>query len=212
MDYFDKMIIWFLLILIWTNAIEGAHFNGGTITWTPVDPTNISSSVPIIVTQSYSWVYPTVNCLTNVPISTAAYATTNVNLTCVANCTTQNDYPSKIINILTDCTSFSASLGVLTSQRSVNISLNVSTYFWIAFRGSFWRVLQNAVPAGTGLWSIVSLIDLRIRSDGIINTPPTAHVASPQYVIVNTSTAIQIPVSDVNTGDNIRCRWSSKNR
>jgi hypothetical protein len=206
------MIIGFLLILIWTNAIEGSHFNGGTITWTPVDPSSMSSSVLITVTQSYSWSYPAVNCLTNVPISTVGYSTGNVNLTCVANCTTQNNYPSEIINILTDCTSSSSSLGMLTSQRSVNISLNVSTYFWIAYRGMSWRPLQNAAINGTATWSIVSLIDLIRRSDGLINTPPVAHVTSPQYVIVNMSTTIPIPVSDVNTGDDIRCRWSSKNK
>ncbi len=207
MDYFEKMIIWFLLILIWTNAIEGAHFNGGTITWTPVYPNSTSSSVLITITQSYSWVYPTVNCAPNIPTTGA-----NTNLTCVGNCSTQGGYSTSPINILTDCTSLSTSLGLVSSQRSVNISFNVSTYFWIAYRGSAWRTLQNAVPAGSGLWSIVSLIDLIRRPDGLINTPPTAHVTSPQYVIVNMSTTIPIPVSDVNTGDDIRCRWSSKNK
>ncbi|CAF5141269.1 unnamed protein product, partial [Rotaria sp. Silwood1] len=57
-------------------------------------------------------------------------------------------------------------------------------------------------------WSIVSLIDLRLRSDGIINTPPVADVLSPQYVIVNTTTLIDIPTSDINTGDDVRCRWA----
>ncbi len=201
------MIIWSLLILIWTNAIEGTHFNGGTITWTPVYPNSTSSSVLITITQSYSWVYPTVSCAPNIPTTGAG-----TYLTCVGNCSTQGGYSTNPISILTDCTSLSTSLNMVSSQRSVNISFNVSTYFWIGYRGSAWRTLQNAVPTGTGLWSIVSLIDLIRRSDGLINTPPTAHVASPQYVIVNTSTAIQIPVSDVNTGDDIRCRWSSKNR
>ncbi len=59
--------------------------------------------------------------------------------------------------------------------------------------------------------AIVSLIDLRRRPDGLINTPPVAQIASPQYVIVNTTTVIKIPVSDVNTGDDLRCRWAQKN-
>ncbi|CAF3944198.1 unnamed protein product, partial [Rotaria sp. Silwood1] len=45
-----------------------------------------------------------------------------------------------------------------------------------------------------------------MRSDGFINTPPEATVVSPQYVIVNQTTKIQIPVSDANAGDDIRCR------
>ena len=61
----------------------------------------------------------------------------------------------------------------------------------------------------TGLqWSIVTYIDLRFRPDGIINTPPIAAVLSPQYAIVNRTTQITIPVSDVNAADDVRCRWS----
>ena len=64
-------------------------------------------------------------------------------------------------------------------------------------------------PAKSGLqWSIVTFIDLRMRTDGFINTPPVASVASPQYAIVNKTIQINIPVSDVNAGDDVRCRWS----
>jgi hypothetical protein len=203
------MIICFLLILISTSVIKASHFNGGTINWVPLFPSSNSSLVPITITQTYSWNYPLVNCTTNVPISTSAYSTGDVNLTCVGNCSTQNNYPSTVIDIVTDCVSYSASLGMLTSQRSHNITLNENTYFWIAYRGSSWRTLQNSVGSS---WSIVSLIDLIRRPDGLINTPPVPQITSPQYVIVNTTTAINIPVTDVNTGDNIRCRWSSANR
>jgi hypothetical protein len=200
------MIIWFLLISICANTIRASHFNGGTITWTPVYPNDNSSSVLITITQSYSWVYPTVPCTTNLPT-----IGTITNLTCVANCTTQGGYPNNPISILTDCTSYSASLGIVQSQRSVNISLNISTYFWIAYTGSAWRPLQN-VATGSNGWSIVSLIDLIRRPDGLINSPPVPHVISPQYVLVNTTTIINIPVTDANVGDDIRCRWSSQNR
>jgi hypothetical protein len=199
------MFVWFLLILIWINAIEAAHFNGGTITWAPVYPSTNSSPILITVTQSYSYVYPTVLCTTNIPTSGA-----NVNLTCVGNCTTQGGYSNNPISILTDCTSFSSSLSLVFSQRSVNISLNESTYFWIGYRGTAWRTLQNG--GGTNGWSIVSLIDLIRRPDGIINTPPVSQITSPQYVIVNRTTIINIPVSDVNAGDDLRCRWSQQNR
>ncbi len=115
-----------------------------------------------------------------------------------------------VINILTDCTSYSASLGLVTSARSVNITLNESAYFWLANRGSQWRSLEIA-GSGAG-WSIVTLVDLRRRLDGSINTPPVASIASPQYVLFNRTTAIKIPVGDINTGDNLRCRWSAKPR
>jgi len=199
------MIVWLLFILIWTNAIEASHFNGGTITWAPVYPNTNSSSILISITQSYSYVYPRVNCTPNIPTTGG-----NSTLICAGNCTTQNGYSNSPISILTDCTSYSPSLGLVFSQRSVNISLNVSTYFWIGYNGSAWRNLSNA--GSSAGWSIVSLIDLIRRPDGIINTPPVAQITSPQYVIVNRTTIITISVSDVNAGDDLRCRWSQANR
>ncbi len=186
------------------TANDGSHFIGGTITWVPLYPSSNSSTVIITLTQSYSWVYPTVSCTTSIPTTGAT-----TYLTCVGNCSTAYGFSNTSINILTDCYSWSPTLNLVFGARSVNMTLNESTYFWIGNRGSAWRTLNNV--NGTGSWSIVSLIDLVRRPDGLINTPPTAPITSPQYVIVNTTTAIKIPVSDVNTGDDIRCRWSQKN-
>ncbi|CAF3846456.1 unnamed protein product [Rotaria sordida] len=185
------MIILFLLILIGTNPIDSDHFNGGTIRWTPENRNSTSSSIRITITQSYSWTYPTISCLTDVPTSTNWFLYPSVSLTCIANCSTQGGYSSNPINILTDCTSYSTSLGVLTSAS--------------------WRALANAATSFLPGWSIVSLINLQRRPDGLINTPPVSQVASPQYVIFNRTATIKIPVTDVDVGDDIRCRWSSKN-
>ncbi|CAF3555262.1 unnamed protein product [Rotaria sp. Silwood1] len=204
------MIILFLLILIRTNLIDSDHFNGGTINWAPTYRNSTSSSILITITQSYSWTYPTISCLTNVPTSTNWILYPSVSLTCIANCSTQGGYSSNPINILTDCTSYSTSLGVLASQRSVNITLNEGTYFWIAYQGTSWRTLANAATSFFPGWSIVSLINLQRRPDGLINTPLVSQVASPQYVIVNRTATIKIPVTNVDIGDDIRCRWSSK--
>ena len=206
------MISFVLLILVSSRAIEANHFNGGTITWTPVYPNDNSSSVLFTITQSYLWTASLIMCMTNVPVSTGGiYVSLNTNLTCVANCSTQGGYPNYIINSLTDCNFNSSLLDMLASQRSVNITLNESTYFWIANRGRAWRALENAaIPSPRR--SFVSLIDLRRRSDGFINSAPVAQITSPQYVFVNKTAAIKIFVSDVNTDDDLRCRWSLKNR
>ena len=201
------MILVLLFLLLLTVPDEGSHFNGGAITWTPVYPTSNASTVLITVTQSYSWVSPIVVCDINVPESSNVSTYSFVNLTCVANCSTDGGYSTKPINTLTDCTSVSPSVGVMTSQRSVNISLNVGAYFSIAYRSLAWRKVGNS-PSNFPSWSIACLIDLRRRPDGLINTPPTSSVASPQYVIVNITTSIKIPVSDVNLGDDLRCRWA----
>ena len=134
------MFILFLLVLIDTVIVRATHFNGGSITWSSINPSDNSSSIGISITQSYSWSYPTISCLNDIPISSGGYYIyLNTNLTCVANCSTDGGYSNNPVNILTDCTSISSSLGLLSSERSVNITLNGSVYFWLAYRSLAWR-------------------------------------------------------------------------
>jgi hypothetical protein len=202
-----KIIHFLLFFFLYSIVTDGLHFNGGTITWQPINPSVNSSIVPITITQSYSWTASAITCATNVPISTSGRSSQNANLTCVIDCSTDGGYSTKPVNILTDCQTVSSSLNLMTSQRSVNINLTAGAHFYLAYVGSAWAPLND--PPQTGLqWSIVCSIDLRIRPDGFINTPPVASVVSPQYAIVNRTTQITIPVSDANAGDDVRCRWS----
>ncbi|CAF4684018.1 unnamed protein product, partial [Rotaria sp. Silwood1] len=126
----------------------------------------------------------------------------------MADCSTDGGYSTKPIDILTDCTSTSSSLKMMTTERSKNITLSADAHFYLAYRGNAWVPLND--PAQPGLdWSIVTYIDLRKRPDGFINTPPVAKIVSPQYAIVNKTIQIKIPVSDANAGDDVRCRWST---
>ena len=198
------LLIYFLFCL---TAIESMHFNGGTIRWEPV-ATYSNNVTSINIIQTYSWTYPAIKCSTDVPITTSGRSKQNVNLTCIADCSTDGGYASKQITILTDCQSSSSSLGLMTSQRSVNINLTTGAHFYLSFIGAAWAPISN--PAQNGLqWTITTFIDLRIRPDGFINTPPTASVVSPQYAIVNRTINITIPVADVNSDDTVRCRWST---
>lgn len=201
------MILHYYILLTLVIHVNCLHFNGGTITWAPVDPYTNSSPVIVTVTQSYSWSFPTISCANNVPISTPGRSTQNSNLMCVVDCSTDGGYSGSPIDILTDCKSSSTTLGMMSSSRSKNISLTAGAYFSLAYQGSAWRSLGS--PALGGLdWSILTSIDLRPRTDGFINTPPVATVVSPQYVVFNESAQIKIPVSDAN-GDDVRCRWSA---
>lgn len=200
---FRLSTIWFSLIIV---SIEALHFNGGSITWEAVDPYSNASSVVVTITQTYSWTFPNIKCDIDVPITSPGRSGENDNLTCVVDCSTDGGYSTKPINILTDCTSSSSSLGMLSSEKSKNVTLAANAHFSLAYQGAAWRSLGH--PSKSGLdWSILSSIDLRKRPDGFINTPPVAKVASPQYVIVNQTTQIKIPVSDKNSGDDLRCRW-----
>jgi hypothetical protein len=201
------MIRLFILLLTYAIITNGKHFDGGTITWRPINPNINSSIVTITISQSYSWTASAVTCTTNVPITTSTYSSQNSNLTCVANCTTDGGYSANPINILTDCQTVSSSLNVMTSQRSVNTNLTAGAYFSISYTGSAWVAL-NYPPQSSLTWSIVCSINLRLRPDGLINTAPVASVISPEYAVVNRTTQITIPVSDANAGDDVRCRWA----
>ncbi|CAF4391641.1 unnamed protein product [Rotaria sp. Silwood2] len=197
-----------LFIFFCSLVLTGAkHFNGGTIRWAPIDPYDNSTSINITITQSYSWTFPYIKCLTNVPASTSGWSTANTNLSCIVDCTTDGGYSSAPIDILTDCTSSSASLKMMTSERSKDVTLSADAHFYIAYRGNAWRALNSPVQSNLD-WSIVTFIDLRKRPDGFINTPPVATIISPQYANVNQTIQINIPVSDANVGDDVRCRWS----
>ena len=198
-----------LFVLLCSFVItDHKHFNGGTINWAPIDAYANSSTISIAITQTYSWTYPYISCANNVPISTSGWSSANRNLTCVVDCSSDGGYSTHPVNILTDCTSASASLGMLSSTRTNNITLNADAHFYIAYLGSAWVGVNYPVQSGLE-WSIVTFIDLRMRPDGFINTPPVASVVSPQYVFVNQTIQINIPVSDANAGDDVRCRWAS---
>ena len=201
------MLFNWLLLFCSLLIARGKHFNGGTINWVPINPYSNSSPVPITITQTYSWTLPYVSCANNVPISTSTFAGANRNLICVVDCTSDGGYSANTINILTDCTSSSTSLNMLSSTKSKNVTLAAGAHFYLAYLGTAWVSLNY--PAQSGLeWSIVTFIDLRLRPDGFINTPPVASVVSPQYAFVNQTIQIRIPVSGANVGDDIRCRWS----
>ena len=196
-----------IVFLLGIIIIDGKHFNGGTLRWIPVNPYDNSSAVTIDIIQTYFWTYPLIQCDINVPISTPGRSTQASNLTCVVDCSTDGGYSAKPISILTDCSSTAFAPNIMLTRRTVNITLAVGAHFYLAYVGSAWTPLGSPILSGLE-WSIVTMIDLHRRPDGSINTSPESNVVSPQYVIVNRTIQIPIPVSDANPGDDIRCRWS----
>ena len=204
------MIRSFLVFLSCCVLIKSRHFNGGIIEWAPIYPNRNASVVPITITQSYFWTANIMNCFVDVPITTIGRSGENANLTCVSNCSTDGGYSLSPINILTDCQKINTLVNTMSSQRSVSINLTADAHLRIAYAAGDWVAL-NYPLINNSKWSMVCSIDLRPRLDGLINTPPIASIISPQYAIVNRTTSITIGISDVNVGDDVRCRWAIKN-
>ena len=199
------MLAYFLISVLFLTPIQSAHFRGGTIYWIPVDPTTTSSTVVITVFQTYLWR------LSAVPCVYTGFATSGY-IPCVTDCSTSGNYTSTTLSAQTTCISSSPSIDAMTGQGIRNIALDAESHFTIAYQGNAWISLVNSYSLGGGKWSISTVIDLRRRADGIFNTPPMSYVQSPQYVVLNRTKSISIPVLDVNQGDDVRCRWAHYSR
>ena len=208
-------VLW--ILFCWLRFVSTSHFNGGTITWQPLNSSDVISPVSIVITQTYSWVHPTVPCSQSMinaqtPINTI-YNNNDV-LGCSTACSASYGYTSPV-PIARYCISFSALLGITNTQRVDIVQLSANASFSIAFDPvavSYWRPLQlssGATPS-TASWSISTSINLDRRSDnGLLNSAPIGIVISPVKIPYNTPQQIVIPVIDANN-DFLRCRWAKK--
>ncbi|CAF1283628.1 unnamed protein product [Didymodactylos carnosus] len=205
-----RLLLFILLSLI--TAIKSSHFNGGTITWKPVNNTDLTTPIQVSITQNYVWVLtgssgipcPGVGSLVVLGTRTGCC---NATLDCISNCgTTSAGYVAPLI--VPYCTSVSTTLSLTYSQRTDIVNLNSNDHFTAAFvanSGSY-RALYGS---GTRLWAVATDIDLRPRTDnGLINTPPISLVFIPTSIPLGKTTKIQVPYVDPD-GDYVACRWST---
>jgi hypothetical protein len=183
------MIILSLSIISCLSIVESSHFYGGTITWKPLNKTDLNPTIPIMFTQSYQWRRSQTHCdqtyITNqspkIPMNTDT-------LNCVTN-------PSNFcgnytpISVNGYCTDFSTILDSSSSQISVVENITIGSIFCVAYQGSTWPGLQSptcnySCYVDIAKWSLASCVDLTQRLDGNINTPPVATVISRTFIII----------------------------
>ena len=199
-----------LLHSIFIVLINGNHFLGGTITWRPLDPSTNSTSVAIIITQTYSFAYNLMVC-TQAAIASNSYVPNyavlaNETLECIYNCGPSSiGYPN--ISVIPRCTDFSGPAGTTVGQRLDTVYLQVNDDFAAAFMDYSWRPLAINTNAP---WSISTRIIVKPRSDtGLYNNAPVATVMSPINIPFNKTISITIPIGDADN-DILRCRWSTR--
>jgi hypothetical protein len=206
-----------LFLLSFLRPVFATHFNGGTITWQPLDSTDVTSPISIAITQTYSWVYPTVRCNQSVIAAQTPVDTTFNNndvLRCSPACSSGFGYTTPV-PIARFCISFSAALGITNTQRVDIVQLSANASLTIAFdpaSAAYWRPLQSSsgATASTASWSISTWINLNRRSDnGLLNTAPIGNVISPVEIPQNIPQNLVIPIIDANN-DFLRCRWARK--
>jgi hypothetical protein len=202
-----------LLVVFYTliSFVDGVHFQGGTITWGPLNVSATGSPVTIVITQTYLWTVSRVLCTDAMIASNQSVIFNSGNarlntetLNCISNCP-NGSFSYIAPPIRPYCTNISASNTTITSRRSDIIDLTIGVDFTVAFQDFAWRPLTN-IPSAS--WSLSMNIKLTLRSDnGLFNNAPIVTAIAPIDIPVNQSTVINIEVRDVD-GDIIRCRWS----
>ncbi|CAF1028051.1 unnamed protein product [Didymodactylos carnosus] len=206
------MLKYLLLLTTLLSSCNTSHFNGGTIRWVPVDGCDATSPIEVTLIQTYIWTLARVACPTIGSSITPYAGDINSTLTCTANCgvTSSGFIPPSIIGI---CTGKSSVLGLSYSQRTDTVNLNSNDLFTASFKsntGSFYRLLNGLSSTSTSAqWILSMVIDLQwLTNKGRINTPPVAMIVTPVAILVGIATQIQIPVGDVDSDQDVRCRWS----
>lgn len=197
-----------IIIMYWSLVVESTHFYGGTVTWKPMNNTANSSTIAVMFTQSYQWrrSYTGAGCnQTTITNQSPLIPNANDKLTC----TTSSCGGYTAISINEYCTDFSALVDSSSGLISTVENITAGSKFCVAYSGSAWIKLYSTSCGSTGRkkragggggysattttatsgcysssagWSIGTCIDLTVRSDGFINTPPVATVISRMFI------------------------------
>ena len=119
-----RVLVTILLLVV---TVEAAHFDGGTIRWTPLNTSATASPVQILISQSYSYTLSSVICSIGSQIVTTGIEA-NYNLSCTLNCgATSAGYA--LPPVVGYCMGFNSALNIAFSQRSDVVSLMTGDYF-----------------------------------------------------------------------------------
>ncbi len=152
------------------------------MSWKATNRTDISSTIPIMFTQSYQWAVSVTSCNQSSHISNLPGVFTLPDmLACASNSSLCGGYSP--LQTRGYCVDSSLSLNSRSTQISNIENITANSSFCIAFQSKFWRNIRSpscgfSCTANNLSWSIGSCINLTVRSEGFINTPPVATVIS----------------------------------
>jgi hypothetical protein len=106
------------------------------------------------------------------------------------------------------CTDFSVATDYSLGEKYTTYTLTLGQKFIIAYTDTAWL---NLALKGGGTWMVTGQINLAVRPDGIINTSPVTSTLPVIYRQVNVQHIHVIPMSDADSTDTLRCRWSTNN-
>lgn len=108
------------------------------------------------------------------------------------------------------CTDFSNDtvLDYSSGERFDTFTLPLTRTYIIGFYGGAWMGLAIG---GGGDWQVTGKIQLSTRPDGVLNTSPVTTTLPVIYKIYNIWHVHIVQMSDADSTDILRCRWSTDN-
>jgi hypothetical protein len=107
------------------------------------------------------------------------------------------------------CTDFSPlPMDYSSGEYYDTFTLHLNDTFEIGFYNTNWLVLAIG---GNGAWQVTCKINLTVRPDGVINTSPVTSTIPVFYQTINVQHVHVIQMSDADSTDTLRCRWSTNN-
>jgi hypothetical protein len=110
------------------------------------------------------------------------------------------------MNTAVVCTDFSVALIVSSGEYFETHTIPLNVAFSIGFVSGNW--FANLVVGGNGGWSVVNQINTALRPDGYINSSPLAVSLPIIYKQVNVTQVHVVQMSDFDSSDILKCRWS----
>ena len=170
---------------------ECNHFYGGTVTWEPLKKVGFAANISVRFTQSYQWHQSHTPCDRSFIVdSSRKIPISSDRLQCVSTSSSSCDgYSSANINEY--CTDFSSLLNASFTQIVNTERITVGSKICVVYQGVAWPPLLAPRCAFTCRiddvrGSIGSCVDLTVRPDGIINSPPVAAIVSRTFSATRT--------------------------
>ena len=176
----------------------------------PLNNTPSGTTVQILIAQKHSWrrsYWSSTMCDdTRIAAGNLVGASTGY-LVCNAggSCGSFTSISADVV-----CTDYSANVGLdySSGERETMVTLPLNRTFVLGFLGNAWMALSIG---GGGDWQITGKIDLTVRPDGIINTSPVTSTLPVIYKTINIQHVHVVQMSDGDSSDILRCRWSTNN-
>jgi hypothetical protein len=172
-----------------------------------LNTTPSGSTAQILVHQRYAWRRSAFSpvCSASTVSAQGLISSGTGSLTCATggSCGSFSTIPADVY-----CTDFSSGTDYSLGERYNTFTLPLGATFIIQFVSSAWLAL--AIKGG-GTWQVTNKIDLTVRPDGILNTSPVTSTLPVIYRVVNVQHVHVVQMSDADSTDTLRCRWSTDN-